>query len=77
MGWREDVDAVTNGTLHGPLLNGISGGVFPCACGERFESGWVIYRHGHKQAQQSLVDGLRLWTDPTIPPDTVRIIQRS
>lgn len=45
MGWREDVDAVTAGTPHGPLLNGISGGVFPCACGERFGSGWVVYRH--------------------------------
>lgn len=46
MGWREDVDAVTAGTPHGPLLNGVSGGVFPCACGERFGSGWVVYRHG-------------------------------
>jgi hypothetical protein len=46
MGWREDVDAVTAGEPHGPLLNGVSGGVFPCSCGEQFSSGGLTYRHG-------------------------------
>lgn len=74
MSWREDVDAVADGRPHGPLLNGISGGIFPCACGERFESGWVTYRHGRKAAPLSLVSGIRLWADPTMPSDTVRIV---
>jgi hypothetical protein len=51
MGWREDVEAVTAGTPHGPLLNGMSGGVFPCACGERYLGrGGVVYRHGYREA---------------------------
>jgi hypothetical protein len=74
MGWREDVDAVTNGRPHGPLLNGISGGVFPCACGMKFTDGRVVYRHGDKDAQHSEIGGLRLWSDPTMAADTVTIV---